>query len=143
MLPESIGLGIIFSFLSGEFLGATAGGLVAPGYLAFYLGQPLRILATLLLSVCVFLVLRLLGRFLILYGRRRFMAAVLLGLAGTWLVEVLLFRQGFFPKDLRAIGYVVPGLIANDMLRQGVWKTIAAVALAALLVKFVLVLVAL
>ncbi|HEY9055461.1 MAG TPA: poly-gamma-glutamate biosynthesis protein PgsC/CapC, partial [Rectinemataceae bacterium] len=74
----------------------------------------------------------------ILFGRRRFMAAILLSLAGTWLVETLLFKQGFLPRDLRSIGYVIPGLIANDMLKQGVWKTLAATALAAALVRLLL-----
>ena len=31
--------------------------------------------------------------------------------------------------DMRIIGYIVPGLIANDMLKQGVFKTLAAVLL--------------
>lgn len=138
MLPESIGLGVLFSFLSGEFLGITAGGLVSPGYLAYFLGQPLRIGATLVLSLAVYAALRGLSRLVILFGRRRFMAAILLSLAGTWLFETFLFRQGFLPHDLRSIGYVIPGLIANDMLKQGVWKTIAATLLAAILVRLLL-----
>jgi len=138
MLPESIGLGILFSFLSGELLGITAGGLVSPGYLAYFLGQPLRIAATLALSLAIYGALRGLTKLVILFGRRRFMAAILLSLAGTWLVEILLFKQGFLPRDLRSIGYVIPGLIANDMYRQGVWKTLAATALAAALVRLLL-----
>jgi len=142
MLQESIGLGILFSFLSSEFLGISAGGLVSPGYLAFYLEQPLRLLSTMLLSVIIFFGVRFLQRFIILFGRRRFMAAVLMSLAGTWALEQLFFYAGAINRDIRIIGYIIPGLIANDMLRQGIVKTIVVTLFAAVLVRLVMMLVA-
>lgn len=142
MLRESIGLSILLSFLSSEFLGISAGGLVSPGYLAFFLEQPLRILSTILLSVLICLALRLMQRFMIIFGRRRFMAAVLLGLLGTWTIEQLFFYAGGISQDLRIIGYIIPGLIANDMLRQGILKTIALTITVAVIVRLILMLVA-
>ncbi|MGB4585712.1 MAG: poly-gamma-glutamate biosynthesis protein PgsC [Rectinemataceae bacterium] len=142
MLRESIGLSILLSFLSSEFLGISAGGLVSPGYLAFFLEQPLRILSTMLLSVLICLALRLVQRFMIIFGRRRFMAAVLLGLIGTWTIEQLFFYAAEIGQDLRIIGYIIPGLIANDMLKQGILKTMALTITVAVIVRLVLMLVA-
>jgi poly-gamma-glutamate biosynthesis protein PgsC/CapC len=142
MLQESIGLSIIFSFLASEFLGISAGGLVSPGYLAFFLEQPLRILSTISLALLIFFAIRLMQRFVIVYGRRRFMAAVLLSLAGTWIFEQLFFFANGMDQDIRIIGYIIPGLIANDMLRQGAIKTIILSLLVAIVVRLILVLVA-
>lgn len=149
MLQESIGLSVVLGFLASEFLGISAGGLVSPGYLALFLEQPLRLASTLALALAIFLAVRLLDRFVIIYGRRRFMATILLGLLGTWLLERALFASATmgadlpFGADLRAVGYIIPGLIANDMLRQGILKTVALTLLCAVLVRLVLMLVAL
>jgi len=36
---------------------------------------------------------------------------------------------------MRIVGYIIPGLIANDMLRQGAAKTIAMTLIAAALIR--------
>jgi len=138
MLRESIGLSIILGFLASEFLGVSAGGLVSPGYLAFFIEQPLRILSTVILSAIIYLLVGLMQRFMIIFGRRRFMAAVLMSLAGTWIFEQLFFYANSIGQDMRIIGYIVPGLIANDMLRQGPVKTIAMLLLVTAVVRLIL-----
>ena len=138
MLRESIGLSIILGFLASEFLGISAGGLVSPGYLAFFIEQPLRLLSTIVLSVIIYLGIRLAQRFMIIFGRRRFMAAVLMSLAGTWIFEQLFFYANVVSQDIRIVGYIVPGLIANDMLKQGPIKTILMLLLVSAVVRLVL-----
>lgn len=138
MLQESISLSIILGFLASEFIGISAGGLVSPGYLAFFMEQPLRLLATVALAIVIFFAVRLMQRFMIIYGRRRFMTAVLLSLAGTWICERLFFYANGISQDIRVIGYIIPGLIANDMLRQGLVKTIAVTLLVALLIRVIM-----
>ena len=140
MLQESIGLSIILSFLAGEFLGISAGGLVSPGYLAFFLDQPLRLLSTMALAAAIFLGVRLMQRFMILHGRRRFMATVLMSLAGTWILEQLFFYANAMNQDIRIIGYIIPGLIANDMLRKEVLQTTLMTLLVAVLVRLIVML---
>jgi len=138
MLQESIGLSLVLGFLASELLGLSAGGLVSPGYLAFFLNQPARLASTLALAALIFLLVRLMQRFMIVYGKRRFMAAMLLSLAGTWALERALFASHAAGQDLRAIGYVIPGLIANDMLKQGLLKTALLTLLGAVLVRLAL-----
>lgn len=118
MLKTAVALSIILGFMSQEFLGLASGGLVSAGYLAFYFNQPYRIISTLVLAIIVYFSVKLLEQFLFIYGRRRFACCVLLGIIYAWLLS-------FAASDLRAIGYIVPGLIANDMLKQGIFKTVA------------------
>ena len=86
MIGTSVTLGIIISFLFSEFTGLLAGGLVSPGYLALYMDQPLRVLATLAVAGLTLLAVRLASLRLILFGRRRFMAMVLTGMLIGWLL---------------------------------------------------------
>ena len=44
-------------------------------------------------------------------------------------------------QEVRAIGYIIPGLIANDISKQGVVRTFASVLLLAAVVRLALVLV--
>lgn len=138
MLQQAIGLSIILGFLSTELLGIFTGGLISSGYLAFYLEQPYRILSTMILSLIVYGITLLAGKVVILYGRRRFMLTVILGILLGWLYESMSYYFSGFSQDLRIIGYIIPGLLANDMCKQGVWRTILMVLVCALLIRLVL-----
>ena len=125
MLKTAVALSIILGFLSQEFLGLASGGLVSAGYLAFYFNQPYRIISTLVLAIIVFLAVKGLEQVLFIYGRRRFACCVLLGIIFAWILNEVIVSINFVYQDLRIVGYVVPGLIANDMLKQGILKTLA------------------
>ena len=43
--------------------------------------------------------------------------------------------MALIPQDIRIIGHVVPGLIANDMYKQGVFKTLLGVLTSAAIVR--------
>ena len=127
MLKTAIALSIILGFLSQEFLGLASGGLVSAGYLAYYFNQPYRIIATLVMAILVYLTVKILEHFLFIYGRRRFALCVILGIIYAWILNELIVSANLISIDIRIIGYVVPGLIANDMLKQGILKTLAVV----------------
>lgn len=142
MLHIAIGISIILGFLSAEFLGLFTGGLVSAGYMAFYMDQPWRLVSTLVLAVVIYLITLGLQKIIIIYGRRRFMVTVLLSLIGTWLLEKGLYGNlGFLELDIRVVGFVIPGLIANDMFRQGILRTLLGVSVLAIVVRLLLLLV--
>src|SRR5690606_22972542 len=134
MIEFVIGFGVFLNLMTYELIGFTAGGAVIPGYLALYLDQPGRIAGTLAAALITLAVVRGLSRVVILYGRRKFAAMLLVGFLVNWLLDaaVLKWMTWFGPMqaDVRVIGFIVPGLLANDMHAQGVVQT-AAVALAA------------
>lgn len=138
MIGEAVGIGLIGSFIFSELTGLSAGGLVVPGYLAFFWNAPLRLAVTFAVAILSAMVVKALSCVVIIYGRRRFMAVVLVGMALGWLVETALLRIPPTGQDLRVIGYIVPGLIANDVLKQGVIRTVLAALLVAAAVRLVL-----
>jgi gamma-polyglutamate biosynthesis protein CapC len=141
MAEQAIGLGLVISLIFSETLGLAAGGMVVPGYLALMIHQPLRILGTVLTGLATLGVLKLMSRHVLIYGRRRIVAAVLIGFAlGALSRDLLLLTVQDAPLDLRTIGYVIPGLMANWMDRQGVIQTICVMTTTAVLVRLLLML---
>lgn len=129
MFQVSVVLSVVLGLLSSEFLGLATGGLISAGHLALYFTQPVRLGSTMAMSVLIYLLVLLLDRCIFLYGRRRFTLCVILSVLGSWAVQKVLVSGLPMSFDMRIIGYIVPGLIANDMLKQGVFKTLAAVLL--------------
>ena len=137
MLELSIGLGILGGLLLFEFLGYSPGGFVTPGYLALFIDQPFRIVGTILISIITYVIILLLSRIMIIYGRRRFAITILISLVLGWLWSLLLSEFPLTSQELRVIGFIVPGLIANEMGRQGVAETVSSVIIVTAFVKVV------
>lgn len=132
-----IAIGMVISFLFTEIVGISPGGIIVPGYLAFHLTSPGRIVATFLTALITYALVRILSNFIIIFGRRRFMLAVSLGYLVGWALAI--FPQvASLDLELRVIGYVIPGLIANDMIKQGVFKTSLAVIFVSIVVRLIL-----
>ncbi len=134
MVQIAITLSVIFGLLSSELLGIATGGLISAGYLSLYLNTPLRLVSTVALSLVVYLVVIALDQVVFLFGRRRFALCILLSAIGSWAMQRLLVAANPVGIDLRIIGYIIPGLIANDMLKQGILKTVAAIVVISALI---------
>jgi len=140
MVELALGLGIAINLIFTELFGLMSGGLVVPGYLALHLGQPARVVATVAVGALTFVSVRYgLMRLIILYGRRRFGVTIL---AGFLWHGVYLAGLGSVPgvgADLRVVGYIVPGLMANAALTQGWWPTVGMTLLIAVIVRLILI----
>ncbi|HHE38809.1 MAG TPA: poly-gamma-glutamate biosynthesis protein PgsC [Candidatus Cloacimonetes bacterium] len=142
MFEVAIGLGVLISLFFLETFGAAAGGIVVAGYVAMFLHHPVTIFATLFISFIVFAIVRLLSKVMFIYGRRRMVISVLLGFVLGWIARTYgLFS--FLPTEysVNVIGYIIPGLIANSMEKQGITKTFAIMTVAAVVVRFILILI--
>jgi len=144
MIYQSIGLGLVVSLVFSEILGLAAGGLVVPGYIALYLDQPLRVAATIVASLVTYGTVKVLGQFILLYGRRTMVFCVLAGFLFGYLTRYLLvfnaaYEIGVDTAVLQSIGYIIPGLIAYWMMRQGIAETLCTMIIAAFIVRLALV----
>jgi len=144
VIYQAIGLGLVVSLVFSEILGLAAGGLVVPGYIALFLDQPLRLLGTIMAALVTYAAVRLLSRVLLLYGRRTLVFCVLFGfLFGSLTRYVLVFNAflglGMDSSLVQAVGYIIPGLIAYWMLRQGITETLCTMFIAAFIVRLALV----
>ena len=140
MIIEALFIGLVIGFVFYEATGVSPGGVVAPGYFALFVHQPDRILATVLVALLVWAVLELLSPRLILFGRRRLLLALLLGFAMKLVIEQWILPASGLALDLQAIGYLIPGLVANEMARQRVVPTLAALGSVTIVVYLILLL---
>ena len=143
MIYEAIGLGLVTSLLLSEALGLVAGGLIVPGYIALYLHDPLRIVGTLLAGMATMVIVRLIGRLILLYGRRTMVLCVIVGFVVGYSTRFLLVvdTPGVDASMIQAIGYIIPGLVAYWMVRQGIVETVCTLMMAAIIVRLALILV--
>jgi poly-gamma-glutamate biosynthesis protein PgsC/CapC len=151
VLTASIGIGLAVSLLFSEMFGLAAGGMVVPGYIALYLNKPMDIVLTLLAALVTYLVVHSMSTFIIIYGKRRTVLMIIVG----YLVRGLFGQIPFYASEqlmrlsehvgaapsYTVIGFVIPGLIAIWMDRQGVLETLSALITSAVVVRLALMLV--
>lgn len=121
-------IALVLSLLFIAITGIYPGGIIVPGYLILFANQPLRLLGTLLAAVVIWLLYRLASRWLILFGQRRFVFFILLSALISYAVSALLPQWYPEATEIRIIGWIIPGLIANNFEKQGILKTTAAMA---------------
>ncbi len=129
-----MGLGIACGIIFQELAGVSPGGVIAPAYLALYLDQPGRVVSTLVVSLLAYGAVAIGGRSLLLYGRRRTGATILVGFVLRWAWEGAAL-SAWPGLGLDAIGFLVPGLIAVECDRQGVISTWSGLLIVASVVR--------
>ena len=131
-----IGIGMVLSLFLTETLGVTAGGIIVPGYIAMNLESPERLIITFGISILTFLIIKLLSKFIMVYGKRRLVLALLIGFLLGYLSRAEnMITASLSTTEFMVIGNIIPGLIANWMDRQGVLRTISTVLITAGITK--------
>jgi len=138
-LTEAIAIGLVFGFFFYECFGLSAGGFVVPGYIALQMGDPVVLIGTVVVSFATWLTVKLVSRQMIVYGRRRFILMILAGFAWQWAFRMLLLPAGAVTDDSAVIGFIIPGLIANEMERQNILPTLAALLIVSVMVRLCLI----
>ncbi len=158
----AIGLGMLLGLILTETVGVTAGGIIVPGYIALNLHHPYLVLTTFLISLTTVLLLNVLSRFIIIYGKRRlifcvllafFIGAVVRELPYYWSVvydnqDLYLIQRVIVNlnnslstltgNEMIFIGYLIPGLIASWIDRQGVVITVSTILISASFINLIL-----
>ncbi|MBW2454616.1 MAG: poly-gamma-glutamate biosynthesis protein PgsC [Deltaproteobacteria bacterium] len=141
LLPLSVGIGLAISLMFSELFALAAGGMIVPGYLALSLTRPLDVVLTVSAGLATFAIVHALSSFVIVYGRRRTVLMILvgymMGMVARSLVGGWASPQG---DEVQVIGFIIPGLIAIWLDRQGVVETLAAMVTASVAVRLLLVL---
>jgi len=141
LLPVAIGIGLVLALLFSETFSVTPGGMVVPGYLALFLDRPVDVALTFGAALVTFAIIRGFSEVMILYGRRRTALAILVGYLVTMGIRFALTGQMVaMTQAWSVIGFIIPGLIAIWLDRQGVIATVTASLLVAALVRLVLIL---
>lgn len=140
--PLAVGIGLVVSLIFTELFGMAAGGMVVPGYVALHLNEPGDVLLTLGVALATFAVVHAMATIVIVYGRRRTVLMILVGYLFGVLTRSLLAgpAHSLLSPDNNVIGFIIPGLIAIWMDRQGLVETIASLVTASVVVRLVLIL---
>ncbi len=142
LLTVSVGLGLITSLLFSEMLGIAAGGMIVPGYIALYLNNPATVVLTLFVSWLTYFSVRTLSSVMIIYGRRKTVVTLLLGFILGYMFRTLMpFQMEDLVPGVTIIGYIIPGLIAIWIERQGLVETYAALITSSVIVRLLLILI--
>ncbi len=124
-----VALGVAVAMIYDRRTGYGCGGLITPGVTALTLYHPARALWGLAAALVVWGLLELGVRRFGWYGRQRMGWALLLSLALRGLA-------GSLSPEALWIGWVVPGLVAADIQRQGLVETLSAAATATVVTAF-------
>jgi gamma-polyglutamate biosynthesis protein CapC len=129
-LYVALTLGVILSLIFSEKTGIIPAGLVVPGYLGLIFDQPVFIMMVLLISLLTYLIVTYgISRFVILYGKRKFAAMLVVGISLKLLFDYFYPLMPFEIYEFRGIGIIVPGLIANTIQKQGLVVTLGSTLL--------------
>ena len=167
----AIGLGMIISLILTESVGVTAGGLIVPGYIALHLHSPYMVLTTFSISLLTLLVLNLLSRIIIIYGKRRLVFCLLfsfilgsiirevpihlksiydvetlsallyisdLNFIQYYIVKIGYLLTKFTSSEMVYVGYLIPGLIASWMDKQGIVTTSSIIIIISSFINLIL-----
>jgi len=119
-------IGLLISLAVIGLTGVYPGGIIVPSYLVLFISEPQRIVGTLLAAGITLLIYLLVSRWLIMFGRRRFVFLILVGGVCSILWRMVLPTLFPLSVEFSVIGWVIPGLIANHFERQGVLVTLGS-----------------
>ncbi|MGW5863442.1 poly-gamma-glutamate biosynthesis protein PgsC/CapC [Streptomyces sp. NPDC055239] len=134
-----IALGLLFSLVCYLTTNLSPGGMITPGWLALTLVEDLQRAAMVLgVTVLTYAGTLLMQKYVILYGKRLFAAVVLLGVTLQATVMIVLSIEFPLMYANQTLGFIVPGLIAYQLVRQPKGPTLLATGSVTLMAYVVL-----
>jgi poly-gamma-glutamate biosynthesis protein PgsC/CapC len=114
-----LAIGLLLSLVCYLTTNLSPGGMITPGWIALTMVEDYRRAAIIvLMTALTYGGTKVLQRLVILYGKRLFAAVVLLGVLLQ--TSLLIFLQADYPLLFvhQTLGFVVPGLVAYQLVRQ-------------------------
>lgn len=137
MALETIFIGLLLALLYRELMGIYPGGIIVPAFLALTLDRPAQALATIAVACLALLIYKLLSRYFILFGSRRFVIILLIGGVFSQLFGLAAPQLVASPEEFRVVGLIIPGLLANNLERQKFLPTLASLVTVTVLTYFI------
>ena len=122
-------LGIMVSIIFYEITQISPGGIIVPGLLAMYINQPQRIIYTIIVAIVTYFIVKFISRYVIVFGKRRFVLMIIISIVINLILELIITGISINLLSISIIGYTIAGLIANEVSKQGLKKTIPALVI--------------
>ncbi len=114
-----IALGLVFSLICYLTTNLSPGGMITPGWVALSLVTDVQMAAMMVgVAVLSYFATKLLQRNVILYGKRLFAAVVLSAVLMQTTVMLALNHEFPLLYTSQTLGFIVPGLISYQLVRQ-------------------------
>jgi poly-gamma-glutamate biosynthesis protein PgsC/CapC len=127
-----LGIGLVFALLCYLTTNLSPGGMITPGWIALALIQdPPQAAVMFVMTIVTYALTKVMQRFVILYGKRLFAAIVLLSVFLQLTLFVLVQEDLPLLFAHQTLGFVAPGLIAYQLVRQPPKATILATTMVA------------
>ena len=122
-----ISMGLVFSLVCYLATNLSPGGMITPGWLALLLIEDRRrIVLIVIVIVITYSGTLLLQRYVILYGKRLFASVVMLGVFLQMTLFLFLLVDYPLLFTHQTLGFIVPGLVAYQMVRQPIGPTVVS-----------------
>ena len=122
-----LGVGLIFALICYLTTNLSPGGMITPGWLALTLVEDaLKVAVIAGVTVVTYLGVRVLQRLVILYGKRLFAAVMMLSVLLSTGLFLLVQRDYPLLFAHETLGFVIPGLVAYQLVRQPPLATVLA-----------------
>ena len=122
-------IGVLLSIIFYEITDITPGGIIVPGLLALYYKQIDRVIYTIVIALIAYFIVKLLSRYFVIFGKRRFVLMIIISLFLNIILDLILHSFSLNLLNLSIIGYTITGIIANDIYKQGIKRTIPALVI--------------
>ena len=123
-------LGILVSIIFYEITHISPGGIIVPGLLTMYINEPQRIIYTIIVAIITYFIVKLISRYLIVFGKRRFALMIIISIVINLILELII-------TGISIIGYTIAGLIANEVAKQGIKKTIPSLVIVMCIIELI------
>lgn len=130
-------LGIMVSIIFYEITQISPGGIIVPGLLAMYINQPQRIIYTIIVAIVTYFIVKFISRYVIVFGKRRFVLMIVISIAINLILELIITGISINLLSISIIGYTIAGLIANEVSKQGLKKTIPALVIVMCIIELI------
>lgn len=130
-------LGVIVSIIFFEITDISPGGIIVPGLMVLYIQEPERMVYTVIVAVITYYVVKFLSKYLIIFGKRRFVVMIFVSILINFILDMILGFTSANMINISIIGYTIAGLIANDIHKQGLRRTIPALAICVAVIELI------
>ena len=132
-------IGILVSIIFYELTDVSPGGIIVPGLLVSYFHSIERVIFTVIVALLTYLIVKLISKYLLVFGKRRFVLMILVSLFLSVIFELITNTLSANLLSVSLVGYTIAGLIANDFYKQGVKKTLPALVICVCLVELIVI----
>lgn len=141
MANDIIIFGIILSIIFYEITEISPGGLIVPTYIAFYINMPQRIIITIIAGILTFLIVKFISNHTIIYGRRKFALCIMISFMVRLILKYfniyIVNEYEIYILGGSVIGVIIPGIMAQEMDRHGIIRTVSSLMILSIFIKAV------